>query len=104
MLWLSVIFNLAVGLLFAGLLLRSVRRFERRADAMMARLDADDAESQRRFDEARDQIKTSMRRQIDQAIAEMQVSIQRLQVANMPRSLNGTNGHASPSATEKVVE
>jgi hypothetical protein len=86
MIWPAMLFNLCVGLLLAGYLLRSVRRFERRVDALMAELDARHAahmarldrwreEELRKFDIARDEIRKSMREQIDAAIAELEESI-----------------------------
>jgi hypothetical protein len=71
MIWPAMLFNLCMALLFAGFLLRAVRRFERTADAIIAKLNEDDAESQRKFDAARDEIRASMRVATDQAIAEM---------------------------------
>ena len=70
--WPSVVFNLCVGLLLAGLLLRRVRLFERRMDAIMARFDEADAASQRAFDRTREEIRASMRAQVDATIAEME--------------------------------
>ncbi len=71
MIWPGLVFNLCIGLLFAGYLLRAVRRFERRVDAIIAKLDESDAESQRKYDAARDEIRDSMRAQVDRAIADM---------------------------------
>lgn len=83
MIWPTMLFNLCVGLLLAGYLLRGVRRFERRVDAIMAklderhaermaRLDRLHAEEMRKYDTARDEIRESMRSQVDAAIVEMQ--------------------------------
>lgn len=82
MIWPAMLFNLCVGLLLAGYLLRGVRRFERRADAVMAKLDARHAARMARldawadaeeakYDIARNEIRASMRAQFDAAIAEM---------------------------------
>lgn len=71
MIWPAMLFNLCVGLLLAGFLLRAVRRFERRADAILAELDRRHAENMRNYDIARDQIRTSLHEQTDRAIAEM---------------------------------
>jgi len=81
-----MLFNLCVGLLLAGYLLRAVWRFERRADAIMAKLDqAHEARMARlneayetelrKYDTARDEIRASMRTQVDRAIAEINATI-----------------------------
>lgn len=72
MIWPSMLFNICVGLLLAAYLLRAVRRFERRADAIMAKMDEAHAESMRKYDIARDEIRASMRARVDQMIAEME--------------------------------
>jgi nitrogen fixation protein NifU and related proteins len=72
MFWPAFVFNLCVGLLLAAYLLRGVRRFERRADAIMAKLDRWHADELGKFDIARDEIKASLRAQVDAAIAEME--------------------------------
>ncbi len=72
MFWPPFVFNLCVGLLLAAYLLRAVRRFERRADAVMAGLDRWEAEEFRKYDIAEAEIKASMRAKGDAAIAEMQ--------------------------------
>lgn len=69
--WPSVVFNLCVGLLLAWYLWRTVRRFERRMDALIARIDVADKAEQRAFARARDEIRAAMRARIDAAIAEM---------------------------------
>ncbi|MBA4063474.1 MAG: hypothetical protein C0501_07130 [Isosphaera sp.] len=82
MIWPGLLFNLCVGLLLAAYLLRAVRRFERTADAVMARLDREHAERMARLDRehaeemrkysvACEEIRASLRAQTDRAIAEM---------------------------------
>lgn len=71
MIWPGLLFNLGMGILFASFLLRAVRRFERRADALLAALDAAEAEELRKYDDARDEIRASLREQVDEAIAHM---------------------------------
>ncbi len=71
MIWQPMLFNLCVGLLLAGYLLRAVRRFERTADRIMTKIDQWHAEELHKFDIARDEIRASMRAQVDRAIAEM---------------------------------
>lgn len=72
MFWTVLIPHLTVSAVFIGLLLRALRRYGRHIDAIIAKLDEDAAESQRLFDAARDEIRASMRAQVDAAIAEMQ--------------------------------
>ena len=74
MIWPAMVFNLCVGLLFAGYLLRAVRRFERTADRIMVKLDRRTEERMRMLEHERDAIKTSMRSQVDRAIAEMELN------------------------------
>lgn len=82
MIWPAMLFNLCVGLLLAGYLLRGVRRFERRADKVLAKIDRWHAEQvakieraygeeRRKYDVARDEIKASLRAKVNRAIAEM---------------------------------
>jgi hypothetical protein len=103
MIWPAMVFNLCVGLLFAGFLLRAVRRFERRADAIMAKIDRRHEENMREYDIARDEIKASMRTQVDRAIAESQLQID---LANAElQALANHDGPAAPadsSHTEPV--
>jgi hypothetical protein len=73
MVWPAMLFNLCVGLLCAAFLFRAVRRYERRADAIMAKLDREEELSIQRWDVARAEIIVSMREKIDRAIAEMDV-------------------------------
>lgn len=67
--WPVMLFNLCVGLALAAWLLRRTRRFERFADALMERMDRAHDENMRRYDDARDEIRDSMRAQVDAAIA-----------------------------------
>jgi hypothetical protein len=80
MIWPGMLFNLCVGLLLAGYLLRRVRRFERRADELLARMDREHDERIARYhrfrdeclrdyDTARDEIRESMRSQVDGALS-----------------------------------
>jgi hypothetical protein len=55
--WPVLIANLSVSLLFCGLLLRGVRRFSRRADELIKKMDAE-----------RDEIIASIRDRTDRAI------------------------------------
>lgn len=71
MIWPAMLFNLCVALLGAAYLLRTVRRFERRADEIMAKMDEADAASERKFNAARDEIIASLRAKTDLAIAEL---------------------------------
>ncbi len=73
MFWTVLIPHLTVSAVFIGLLVRALRRYDRHVDAIIAKLDEDDAASQRAFDVTRDEIKASMRAQVDAAIAEMEV-------------------------------
>jgi uncharacterized membrane protein YccC len=66
---LPLAFNLAVGVLLAAYLIRAVRRFERTADRIEADMDRAFGEQMRKYDQARDDIRASMRADIDQAIA-----------------------------------
>ncbi len=66
---LPLAFNLVVGVLMAGYLIRAVRRFERTADRIEADMDRAFAERMREYDQTRDAIRASMRADIDQAIA-----------------------------------
>ena len=88
MIWPAMLFNLCVGMLLAGYLLRGVRRFEHRADEVMAKLDRWHAErlakidqayevELRKYDIARDEIRESMREQVARAIAELKVKLER---------------------------
>src|SRR5579872_4295600 len=77
MIWPAMLFNLCVGLLCAAFLFRAVHRYERRADAIMAKLDQDQELSIRKWDEARMEIRASMRAQTDEAIASMQATIEK---------------------------
>jgi hypothetical protein len=100
MIWPAMLFNLCVGLLLAGFLLRAVRRYERRADKVMAGLDAAHAEDMRKYDIARDEIRASMRRKVDQAVAELQ---QMSRISNPTIAANAnlvhSGGTISASAT-----
>ena len=71
MFWPAFVFNLCVGLLLAAYLLRGVLRFERRADAVMAKLDQWRAAELRKFDVARDEIKAALRVQVNHALAKL---------------------------------
>ncbi len=108
MIWPGLMFNLCVGLLFAAYLLRAVRRFELRADAVMVELDRRHEETLRKYDVARDEIRASMRSQIDEAIAEMKVDAERMEAeadriraelaangSHVPGSRANTNGDAA---------
>ena len=77
MFWPAFVLNLCVGLLLAAYLLRAVRRFERRADAVMAKLDQWHAAELQKFDLARDEIRASVREKVDRAIAESHAQIAR---------------------------
>jgi RNA processing factor Prp31 len=107
MIWPAMLFNLCVGLLFAAYLLRGVRRFERRVDSIIARMDAADAASQARYDAARDEMRASLRAQVDRAVAEMQARVAELNAmvaeaaAGRPGRQPGRNGPAaSPDPSE----
>ena len=65
MFWPPFVFNLCIGLLLAAYLLRAVRRFERTADRIMTKIDQWHAEELRKYDVARDEIRASMRAQVD---------------------------------------
>jgi hypothetical protein len=99
MIWPAMLFNLCIALLFAGFLFRAVRRFERRVDAIIAKLNEDDAESQRKFDAARDEIRASMRAATDRAIAEMTAMAARSTHAASAAETDTSSNHdpASPS-------
>lgn len=77
MFWPVMVFNLCVGLLFAAYLLRAVRRFERCADAIMAKLEQDEELSIRKWEAARNEIRDSMKKETDRSIARMQVTIEK---------------------------
>jgi hypothetical protein len=107
MIWPGMLFNLCVGLLFAGYLFRGVRRFERRADAIMvklderhaarmARLDQPHAEDLQKYNAARDEIRASLRAQTDCAIAEM------MAMASQPAATPGDSG-TSPDNDRDAV-
>ena len=68
MLWPPMIFNLCVGLLLAGYLLRGVRRFERRADTVMDELDRRHKERMQRLETERAEMQRAMRSSVDQMI------------------------------------
>jgi hypothetical protein len=98
-----MLFNLCVGLLLAAYLLRGVRRFERRADALMAKfverhlaisakLERNHQEEMRRFDIAREEIKASMRARVDRAIAEMEANAAHCLPAPARVDTNSANG------------
>jgi hypothetical protein len=98
MIWPAMVFNLCVGLLFAAYLLRAVRRFERRADAILAKMDQYDFQSQHKFELAREEIRASMRAKVDHAIAE---TVERFQAAGgkLPVPSSGGAGSAITSPT-----
>jgi hypothetical protein len=77
MIWPGMILNLCLGLLAVAYLLRVLRRYEACVDAIIAKLDKDQETSTRNFDAARDEIRTSMRIEIDPSIAKMQATIER---------------------------
>jgi hypothetical protein len=104
MIWPGLLFNLGMGLVFAAYLLRAVRRFDRRADALMARLDREyeaylarlDREHEAylaKYDTARDEIRASLRAKTDRAIAEMMALAEHRPVAqtDAETSLNGVH-------------
>jgi hypothetical protein len=116
MIWPAMLFNLCVGLLFAAYLLRAVRRFERRADAIMARLDEEhkslmakydeaDAESRRKFSATCEEIIASMRGKADRAVAETQAAIKRIgsQLPPIAGSGNIVLGAVTMTATGTVT-
>jgi len=63
--------HVTITAVFVGLLLRALWRYERRADALLAKYDEWDAESERTFAQIRDEVLASIRAQVDTAIAEM---------------------------------
>jgi hypothetical protein len=71
----AMLFNLCLGLLCAAFLFRAVRRYERRADAIVAKLDQDEELSIQKWEIARDEIILSMQEKIDRAIAKMHVQM-----------------------------
>ena len=73
--WVGFAFNLGMSLLFAGYLLRAVRRFGRRADAIMERMDrmryAEAGDQELAWANFRAEVRASMRSKVDAAIAEL---------------------------------
>lgn len=63
--------HLTVSIVFVGLLLRAVRRYENRADEQMKRMDDVYERQMQKYDNARDEIRASMRAQVDGMIAEL---------------------------------
>jgi hypothetical protein len=116
MIWPGMLFNLCVALLFTAYLLRGVRRYERRADAIMAKLDCEHQAQLQKYDALRDEIRASMRSQVDEAIAEMMADAARAEaeaertlaeIAEYRNYLNEsqarTDGHvAGPSLSESM--
>ncbi|MCI0701938.1 MAG: hypothetical protein L0241_12725 [Planctomycetia bacterium] len=113
--WSGMVFNLCVALVLAAYLLRAVRRFERRADEIMAKLDQQAAsftaeldqqheENMGKYDIARDEIRDSMRTQVDAAIAEMQTKAARA-TDDLNASVNGNpnkTGELNRNPTEET--
>jgi membrane protein implicated in regulation of membrane protease activity len=66
--WIALIFNLCVSLLFAGLLLRAFRRYETTSDRMVARLQSACEEEVQKSEEQHRDEKLRKSRIIDQAI------------------------------------
>lgn len=94
MIWQPMLFNLCVGLLFAALLLRAVRRYERRMDAYMARMDTAHAERERKLDAEHAEFKASLRERTDRFLAEFlppTPSVEEVALVN-------TNGFHNPGA------
>lgn len=69
MMWIGFTFNLCVALLLSAYLLRAVRRYERRADAMLARIDAFEEAQRRTFAADRDELRIHLRTQVDAGLA-----------------------------------
>lgn len=105
--WQVYVFNLVAALLIAGWYLRAVRRLERRMDERLQRLNAwADAEESRlnawadeeeaKSNLAREEIRASMRAQVDAAIARLH-----LPAAGTQPSANGHPDRAvDPSPAE----
>ncbi len=68
--WQVFVFDTVAVLLFCGYLFRDVRRYERRADAFMAKMDADFAKRERKLDVEHAEFKASLRERTDRFIAE----------------------------------
>jgi hypothetical protein len=96
MVWPAMLFNLCIGLLFAAFLFRAVRRFECRADGIMAKLDRDEQLSSQKWDLARDEIRASMHIQTDMAIESMRVTIEKFGAMVDTVNLEVTNDNTSP--------
>lgn len=68
--WQVYVFDIVVVMLFGGFLFRAVRRYERRADAFMAKMDAAHAERMRKLDVEHQEYIASLRGRTDRFIAE----------------------------------
>ena len=108
MLWPGMLFNLCVGLLLAAYLLRRVRRFAHRADELMARIDREHEarmarsdrfrdECLREYDTAREEIRASMRAQVNAAIANMQAGTDPSRATSPDERSVGVRGPTTPA-------
>ena len=86
MIWPAMLFNLCVGLVCAAFLIRAARRYEQRADAMMAKLDEEVELSIRKWETTRDEIRASMRAKTDRSLAMMQTTIKKFQAMGSTES------------------
>jgi hypothetical protein len=93
MIWPAMVFNLCVGLLFAGFLLHAVRRFERRADALMAELDRRHEQRMRKLDAERDEVLASLRARTDRSIAKVQANAETNAETSAYGSVIGSTDH-----------
>ncbi len=62
--------HITVSVMLIGLLFNALRRYERRADAIMKRMDGNCEAELRKYDEARDEISASLRARTDAALIE----------------------------------
>lgn len=100
----GLIFNLCVSLLFAAFLIRAVRRFERRADAVMERMDRTFFTELKKYDEARDEIRASMRASINASIAELNLHHDHEVLVPDTHRLNGnSNGSTETQHAERSI-
>lgn len=95
MLWQPLLANLCFSLLFAALLLWRVRRFDRRMDALDARMEAAHEERMRKADAAHAEFLASFREESDRRQTKILSSFMTAEEIEMRKSngFHGTEGH-----------
>ena len=100
----GLIFNLCISTIFAGFLIRAVRRFELRADAVMERMDRTFFTELKKYDEARDEIRASMQASINASIAELNLHRDHEVPVTDTQRLNGnSNGSTETHHAERSI-